>query len=229
MSEPDVKWIDFKRRSKVVAWNKEHFIYEAHSISRDGMPAYIEKSAYDALSKENERLKEELETAQEDVRFYRREWESACERDRYANERVKELEAELAKRESPTCRLPIEVNREVYQKLNELVSTACTVVDFYKSGCRDMIMDTAVEVLGYKTKGLDWPKVFQFTAESETQSVRKAGRNYHMVHNDFMDAMKERINELEALVREAQPFMLASDGNTEPWLDQYDELIGGGE
>lgn len=35
---------------------------------------------------------------EEDVRFYRNEWESACERDRYGQERIAELESRLAHR-----------------------------------------------------------------------------------------------------------------------------------
>lgn len=45
--------------------------------------------AYDAIARK-------LEQAEEDVRFYRKEWESACERERYRSDELAEAKAKLA-------------------------------------------------------------------------------------------------------------------------------------
>lgn len=51
------------------------------------------------LSEELTRLKLKIEAAQEDVLFYRREWESRCESLNYSLEIQKDLEAKLQKAE----------------------------------------------------------------------------------------------------------------------------------
>ncbi len=43
----------------------------------------------------NDEKQGRIDVLEEEVRFYRNEWENACERVQYGQERIKELEAEL--------------------------------------------------------------------------------------------------------------------------------------
>lgn len=63
MSNPDIKWIDFRRHASVVSHSGDHKIYEASNEPVKGCPAYIEKSAYDALQSHVK----ELETALKEI------------------------------------------------------------------------------------------------------------------------------------------------------------------
>lgn len=61
MNNPDIKWIDFRRHASVVSHSGNHKIYEASNEPMKGCPAYIEKSAYDALQSQLQEARVEID------------------------------------------------------------------------------------------------------------------------------------------------------------------------
>ena len=71
------------------------------------------------LKETETQLKVRILEIEENVRFYRNEWESACERDRYGQERIKELEAEIEGRDEAYNKLD-DVNIRLNARIEEL-------------------------------------------------------------------------------------------------------------
>ncbi len=83
---------------------------------------YVSKAAYDKLATR-------CETAEEAERFYRNEWESACERVSYANEEREGLAAELAAMKSEyenVCKFATQYEQE-RDRLREELDKAKTI------------------------------------------------------------------------------------------------------
>jgi hypothetical protein len=72
----------------------------AHQLEKEIAALKAEIVEYVEITNERNQLRRDLESAQEGERFYRREWESACERHNYAQEERDEARAEVGQLKS---------------------------------------------------------------------------------------------------------------------------------
>ena len=95
----------------------------AHQLEKEIAALKAEIVEYVEITNERNQLRRELESAQEGERFYRREWESACERYNYAQEERDEARAECERLKADAKHNEAAWNRTMDE--NERLRAAC--------------------------------------------------------------------------------------------------------
>ena len=95
----------------------------AHQLEKEIAALKAEIVEYVEITNERNQLRRDLESAQEGERFYRREWESACERYNYAQEERDEARAECERLKADAKHNEAAWNRTMDE--NERLRAAC--------------------------------------------------------------------------------------------------------